>query len=95
MRRGTDRRSSGELPVSAISQKSRSHAKPTACSGGLGNAPTSRKPSGPAQAEIGRFEASECSLALLAGYCPSNKCPHISQDSILKGKRESATIKQL
>ena len=26
MRRGTDRRSSGELPVSAISQKSRSHA---------------------------------------------------------------------
>ena len=26
MRRGTDKRSSGELPVSAISQKSRSHA---------------------------------------------------------------------
>ena len=26
MRRGTDRRSSGELPVSAISEKSRSHA---------------------------------------------------------------------
>ena len=26
MRRGTDKRSSGELPVSVISQKSRSHA---------------------------------------------------------------------
>ena len=37
--------------------------------GGLGNAPTSSKPSDAAKAVIGRFLASERSLALLAGYC--------------------------
>ena len=40
MRRGTDKRSSDKLPVSAISQKSRSHAN--GVFRGLGNAPTSK-----------------------------------------------------
>ena len=35
---------------------------------GIGERPNKQKPSGSAEAEIGRFCASECSLALLAGY---------------------------
>lgn len=76
--------SSGEQPVSAISQKSRSHA--AGVIRGIGGErvpvarcreltepvgetpPTSKKPSDSARAEIGRFFASVMTLALLAGY---------------------------
>ena len=36
---------------------------------GIGELPNKQKPSNHAKAEIGRFYASECSLALLAGFC--------------------------
>lgn len=54
MHRKADKRSSDKLPVSAISQKSRSHAN--GVFKGFGTFPNKQQPSGSAQAEIGRFE---------------------------------------
>ena len=58
--------SSFKLPISAISQKLRSHAGDV--KGGLGTAPTSRKTPDAAKVVIGQFSACECAQALLAGY---------------------------
>lgn len=78
---------------SAICNKSRS------CAGrrnrGLGVLPNKHETADPAPADCLRFPHCGAHNALLAGYCPSNKCPQITNDSILKGKRESATMKQL
>ena len=57
-------RSSGELLMKAILQKSRSHAN--GVFRGLGITPTSKKPSDSAKAGAGSFCACECSHALLA-----------------------------
>lgn len=62
-------RSSGELPISAISEKSRSHA--VGVIRGLGTAPTSKKTSDSERAEIGRFSACVITQALLAGFSAS------------------------
>ena len=60
------KRSSGKLPVKRFRRNR--VAVPQGTIGGLGNAPTSSKPSDAAKAVIGRFLASVMTLALLAGY---------------------------
>lgn len=81
MRRGADKRSSDKLSVSAISQKSRSHAGGVIR--GLGTAPTSKKTSDSARAEIGRFSACVITQALLAGF----SVPLVCFSRIIDNKR--------